>query len=74
MMEPHEFGFTDPKYLLNASRSRTEEIAGWRDLGADEIVVAVPGLQNTDETIHEAIDDIRAAGIEFPRAGAAAPG
>jgi hypothetical protein len=73
MMEPHEFGFTDPKYLLNVA-SRAEEIAGWRDLGADEIVVAVPGLQNTDETIHAAIDDIRAAGIEFPRgrrAGAA---
>ena len=42
MMEPHEFGFTDPKYLLNIA-SRAEEIAGWRDIGADEIVVAVPG-------------------------------
>ena len=68
MMEPHEFGFTDPKYLENIA-SRTEEIAGWRDIGADEIVVAVPGLQNTDETIYEAIEDVRAAGIEFPRAG-----
>ena len=68
MMEPHEFGFTDPKYLLNIA-SRAEEIAGWRDSGADEIVVAVPGLHNTDETIYEAIEDIRAAGIEFPRAG-----
>ena len=66
MMEPHEFGFTDPKYLENIA-SRPEEIAGWRDLGADEIVVAVPGLQNTDETIYQAIDDIRGAGIEFPR-------
>ena len=68
MMEPHEFGFTDPKYLLNIA-SRSEEIAGWRDIGADEIVVAVPGLHNTDETIYEAIEDIRAAGIEFPRSG-----
>lgn len=66
MMEPHEFGFTDSKYLENIA-SRAEEIAGWRDLGADEIVVAVPGLHNTDETIHEAIEDVRAAGIEFPR-------
>jgi len=68
MMEPHEFGFTDPKYLLNIA-SRSEEIAGWRDIGADEIVVAVPGLHNTDETIYEAIEDIHKAGIEFPRAG-----
>lgn len=68
MMAPHEFGFTDPKYLENMG-SRPEEIAGWRDHGAAEIVVAVPGLHNTDETIYEMIEDIRAAGVEFPRAG-----
>ena len=68
MMESHEFGFTDPKYLENIG-SRAEEIAGWKDLGVAEIVVAVPGLHNTDETIYEAIEDVRAAGIEFPRAG-----
>lgn len=68
MMESHEFGFTDPKYLENIG-SRTEEIAGWKAVGVAEIVVAVPGLHNTDETIYEAIEDVRAAGIEFPRAG-----
>ena len=68
MMESHEFSFTDPKYHENIG-SRVEEIAGWRDLGTDELVVAVPGLHNTDETIHELIDDLHAAGVEFPRAG-----
>jgi alkanesulfonate monooxygenase SsuD/methylene tetrahydromethanopterin reductase-like flavin-dependent oxidoreductase (luciferase family) len=68
MMEAHEFGFTDPKYLENMG-SRVEEIAGWGELGIAEIVVAVPGLHNTDETIYEMIDDIRAAGVEFPRPG-----
>jgi alkanesulfonate monooxygenase SsuD/methylene tetrahydromethanopterin reductase-like flavin-dependent oxidoreductase (luciferase family) len=68
MMAPHEFGFTDPKYLENMG-SRVEEIAGWRDHGVAEMVVAVPGLHNTDETIYEMIEDIRTAGVEFPRPG-----
>jgi hypothetical protein len=46
-----------------------EEIAGWRDHGVVELVVAVPGLHNTDETIYEMIEDIRTAGVEFPRPG-----
>ena len=28
-----------------------------------------PGLHNTDETLYELIEEIREAGIEFPRAG-----
>ncbi len=68
MMESHEFQDTDPRYLENIG-SRVEEIAGWRDLGIDELVVAVPGLHNTDETLYEMIDDIHAAGVEFPRVG-----
>ena len=72
MMNSDEFGFTDPKYLENFG-SRAEEIAGWKDLGVAEIVVAVPGLQNTDDTIYEAIEDIRTAGIECPTRSAAVP-
>src|SRR5579862_2786344 len=47
MMQSHEFADTDPKFLENIG-SRTEEIAGWLELGVDEIVVGAPGLANTD--------------------------
>jgi len=68
MMESHEFAGTDPSFLENIG-SRVEEIAGWRDAGMDELVAVAPGLANTDETLHELIEDIRTAGVEFPRAG-----
>ena len=42
MMKSDEFSFTDPKFLENIA-SRPEEIAGWRDLGVDELVAAAPG-------------------------------
>ena len=45
------------------------DIAAWRDLCMDELVVAPPGLHNSDETLYELIEDIRAAGVEFPRPG-----
>ena len=35
----------------------------------DEMVLAPPGWHNTDETLYELIEDIHAAGVEFPRPG-----
>jgi hypothetical protein len=49
--------------------SRVEEIQRWAEHGADELVVTPPGLVNSDESLHELVEEIREAGIEFPRAG-----
>jgi hypothetical protein len=68
MMLPHERAFADPEVMAKIG-SRVEDIATWRDLGMDELIVAPPGLHNTDETLYELIEDIRAAGVEFPRPG-----
>jgi alkanesulfonate monooxygenase SsuD/methylene tetrahydromethanopterin reductase-like flavin-dependent oxidoreductase (luciferase family) len=68
MMLPHERAFADPE-VMEKIGTRVEDIAAWRDLGMDELVVAPPGLHNSDETLYELIEDIRAAGVEFPRAG-----
>ena len=68
MMLPHERAFADPE-VMEKIGTRVEDIAAWRDLGMDELVGAPPGLHNSDETLYELIEDIRAAGVEFPRAG-----
>ncbi|HVA85723.1 MAG TPA: LLM class flavin-dependent oxidoreductase [Candidatus Saccharimonadales bacterium] len=66
MMLPHERAFADPEVMAKIG-TRAEDIAAWRDLGMDELVVAPPGLHNSDETLYELIEDIHAAGVEFPR-------
>jgi hypothetical protein len=49
--------------------TRIEEMQKWAEAGCDEFVVAPPGMHNSDETIYEMVEEIRAAGFEFPRAG-----
>ena len=68
MMLPHERAFADPEVMAKIG-TRADDLAAWRDLGMDEMVLAPPGLHNTDETLYELIEDIHNAGIEFPRAG-----
>jgi hypothetical protein len=40
------------------------------ELGLDRVVCGVPGLVDTDEGLHELIEDCRAAGIELSPAPA----
>jgi hypothetical protein len=68
MMGPSERAFTDPEVMAKLG-SRVEEIQKWAERGCDEFVVTPPGLHNSDETLYELVEEIREAGIEFPRAG-----
>lgn len=68
MMGLDERAFADPEVMAKVG-TRVEEIQRWAEHGCDEFVVTPPGLHNTDETLHELIEEIREAGIEFPRAG-----
>lgn len=61
---PHELAYQDPA-KVEALGTRAEEIARWVDLGFDRLTAAIPGLATTDESLHELIDDCRAAGIDF---------
>ena len=45
---------------------RVDLIAGWHDLGMDELILATPGLHNSDETLDELLEDVKAAGVPFP--------
>ena len=49
--------------------SRVEEMQKWAEAGCDDFVVTPPGLHNSDETLYELVEEIKAAGFEFPRAG-----
>ncbi len=68
IMLPTERAFASAD-VMNALGTRVEEIAKWRELGMDEFIVTPPGLHNSDEGLYELIEDIREAGVEFPRAG-----
>jgi luciferase-like monooxygenase len=68
MMGLNERAFTDPEVMAQLG-SRVEEIQKWAEAGCDEFVVTPPGLHNSDETLYELVEEIREAGIEFPRAG-----
>jgi len=46
-----------------AAGSRAAELAAWREMGIDRIVVGAPGMADTDESLDELVEDIRAAGI-----------
>lgn len=68
MMGPTERAFTDPEVMAKLG-SRIEEMQKWAEAGCDEFVVTPPGLHNSDESLYELVEEIQAAGIEFPRAG-----
>jgi alkanesulfonate monooxygenase SsuD/methylene tetrahydromethanopterin reductase-like flavin-dependent oxidoreductase (luciferase family) len=68
IMGPTERAFASAEVMENVG-SRVEEMQKWAEAGCDEFVVTPPGLHNSDETLYELIEEIREAGIEFPRAG-----
>ncbi len=68
IMGPAERAFADPEVMAKIG-SRVDEIQKWVEHGCDDFVVTPPGLHNSDEGLYELVEDIRAAGIEFPRAG-----
>jgi alkanesulfonate monooxygenase SsuD/methylene tetrahydromethanopterin reductase-like flavin-dependent oxidoreductase (luciferase family) len=55
---------------LGALGTRAEEIARWRELGMDRLVLGAPGAADTDESLYELVDDLRTAGIELAPAPA----
>ncbi len=52
--------------LSNLS-TRVEEIQAWREMGIDRMCCGAPGLNETDESLYELVDDLRAAGVELDR-------
>ena len=68
MMRPTERAFSDPDVMDNLVRPRRRD-PEWAEVGCDEFVVTPPGLHNSDESLYELVEEIRAAGQEFPRAG-----
>lgn len=64
LLEPGEFAFMAPEKFATL-RTRVEELVQWRELGFTRVMAGVPGLANTDETLYEFIDDLRAAGVEL---------
>ena len=68
MMQPTERAFASAD-VMDSLGSRVEEIQKWAEAGCDEFVVTPPGLHNSDESLYELVEEIRAAGQEFPRAG-----
>lgn len=55
-------------YDFDALLPRADEMAQWVELGIDGVICGVPGLVDTDEGIHELIDDLRSAGLELSAA------
>jgi hypothetical protein len=51
---------------LSALKTRAEEIATWKELGIGRLVMGAPGMADTDESLYELVEDLRAAGIELP--------
>jgi hypothetical protein len=52
---------------LSALTTRAEEIARWKEIGVDRLCCGAPGLADTDESLYELVEDLRAAGIELDR-------
>jgi hypothetical protein len=50
---------------LGNLKSRAEEIATWKELGIGRLVLGAPGAADTDEAVHELVEDLQAAGIEL---------
>ena len=55
---------------LGNLKTRAEEIATWKELGAGRLVLGAPGAADTDESIYELVEDLRLAGIELTPAEA----
>lgn len=55
-------------YDFDALLPRADEMAQWVALGIDGVICGVPGLVDTDEGVHELIDDLRSAGLELSAA------
>lgn len=47
---------------VDATASRAEEIAQWRELGIDRLVCGAPGLADSDEPVFELVEHLRLAG------------
>ena len=64
-MEQH-----DVPSIMNMSvadaESRVAEIAAWNELGLDRLVCAAPGVADTDESLHELVEHLAAAGVPLP--------
>jgi hypothetical protein len=54
--------------------TRVEEIAAYKSLGVQRLEIGVAGLADTDEGLHELIEDCRTAGVELKPATAASAG
>jgi alkanesulfonate monooxygenase SsuD/methylene tetrahydromethanopterin reductase-like flavin-dependent oxidoreductase (luciferase family) len=52
-------------YDFSALLPRAEELRRWVELGLDRVVCGVPGLVDTDEGLHELLEDCQAAGISI---------
>jgi alkanesulfonate monooxygenase SsuD/methylene tetrahydromethanopterin reductase-like flavin-dependent oxidoreductase (luciferase family) len=64
LMKPGEFAFMAPEKFATLG-TRVEELIQWRELGFHRLMAGVPGLANTDETLYEFIEDLRAAGLDL---------
>lgn len=50
---------------MSALTTRAEEIAVWREMGIDRLVIGAPGMADTDESIEELLEDLAAGGVEL---------
>ena len=60
-------------YDFDALLPRADEFAQWVELKIDSVICGVPGLADTDEGVHELLDDLRTAGIELTPPASNAP-
>lgn len=66
MMEQHDVPAIMNMSLERDAGSRVAEIAEWKALGLDRLVCAAPGVVDTDESLHELVDHLAAAGVSLP--------
>jgi hypothetical protein len=67
MMEQHDVPAIMNMDLSTDTDSRVAEIAAWNELGLDRLVCAAPGVADTDESLHELVAHLEAAGVPLPR-------
>jgi len=58
-----------PSDIWAKTMPRVELMAGWQDLGMDELILAAPGVHNSGEAVDELLEDVAKAGVPFPSAG-----
>ncbi len=54
-------------YDLGNLTTRAEEIQAWHEMGIDQLVCGLPGAADTDESLHELVDDLAKAGVHLDR-------